>query len=526
MNTQVLVSILKADYQERTRRAGFRLTLCLALMLGYSVNSGQILIKLGVYRGVYNSAWVGSLMALVITFFLGLVGFFLVKDTIERDERSGVGQILATTALTRPQYLFGKWLSSVAILTTLIAILAAAAVFMQLIYREVPQLQLWALIAPFLFIAFPMMTLVAALAVFFEAVRWLKGGFGNLVYFFLFSFLLVAGLFFPWLGWIDVIGMRLISTHMRAAAAALPGYDGSFTLAMISGNPLQTFVWSGVEWTAPIILQRLLWIGASVGVVLLAGLFFNRFDPFRRSNPRRAFLASSGDQAKAEAPAPAGENIVPRLSPLAGPVRFRYNLAGLVWWESALLVKGLKWYVLAGMAAVWLAGALTPTEALRKLGFMLAAIGPVLLWSSLGEREIRHHAEELIYQSAYASFRPFISSWVAGVLFTALVLSGSLLGRLIYSTALMLLPWAISVLFIPTLALCLGVWSRSGKAFQVVYPILWWLGPFNPENGLPILDYLGIHTQAPVNVFPIFMLAFVCLLLLLAWIGRRRQLLR
>jgi ABC-type transport system involved in multi-copper enzyme maturation permease subunit len=111
------------------------------------------LIKLGDYRGVYNSAWVGSLMAIVITFFLGLIGFFLVKNTIERDERTGVGQIIATTSLTRPQYLLGKWLSNFAVLTTLVAILAFAAIFMQLIHGEDAQVQPWPLIAPFLFIA-------------------------------------------------------------------------------------------------------------------------------------------------------------------------------------------------------------------------------------------------------------------------------------------------------------------------------------------------------------------------------------
>ncbi len=123
------------------------------MYIGYAVNTGQILIKLGDYRGVYNSAWVGSLMAIVITFFLGLIGFFLVKNTIERDERTGVGQIIATTSLTRPQYLLGKWLSNFAVLTTLVAILAFAAIFMQLIHGEDAQVQPWPLIAPFLFIA-------------------------------------------------------------------------------------------------------------------------------------------------------------------------------------------------------------------------------------------------------------------------------------------------------------------------------------------------------------------------------------
>ena len=104
------------------------------------------------------------MMALVITFFLGIFGFYLVKNTIQRDEQTGVGQIIATTALTRPQYLMGKWLSNFAVLASLVLTLALAAILMQLIQREDATIQLWALVAPFLFVALPMMALVAALA--------------------------------------------------------------------------------------------------------------------------------------------------------------------------------------------------------------------------------------------------------------------------------------------------------------------------------------------------------------------------
>ena len=116
-------------------------------------------------------------MALVITFFLGIAGFYLVKNTIERDERTGVGQIIATTPLTRSQYLLGKWLSNFAVLASLVGVLALAAILMQVIQREDAQIQLWALLAPFLFIALPMMALISAFAVFFRNGALVKGWF-------------------------------------------------------------------------------------------------------------------------------------------------------------------------------------------------------------------------------------------------------------------------------------------------------------------------------------------------------------
>ncbi len=522
----LLFSMLKADFLERTRRTSFLVTLCLVIYLGYAVNAGQILIKLDTYRGIYNSAWVGSLMALVITFFLGITGFYLVKNTIERDRNTGVGQIIATTPLTRPQYLLGKWLSNFAVLGTLVAILILAAILMQIINREDAQIQLWALIAPFLFVALPMMALVAAFAVFFESLPWLSGGFGNLIYFFVFMALSMAGIFLTQMPWFDVTGISLIGSSMKAAAKAVfPDYQNSFTLSMISEQALQTFVWQGVKWSTGLIVERLLWLVVSVGIVLLGTPFFNRFDPSQTIiAKRKRKQAENASSLEIEDRQPV-ELKTARLSPLANHNHFHYNFLRLVWLECLLLVKGLKWYWLAGMAVLWIGSVAAPDESMRKYWFMLVGIWPVLVWSGMGIREVRYQAEQLIYQSAHPLGRLLLSAWLAGVLITAVAASGVLLGRLLAADDLALLPWLLSVLFIPTLALSLGIWARSSKLFEVVYPILWYLGPFNRESGLVILDYLGVHAQAPVNSAPLLFAGLLLLLLLLAWIGRRRQIL-
>jgi hypothetical protein len=524
MNTwRVLFPMLKADFLERTRRSSFLVTICLIIYLGYAVNTGQILIKLDTYRGIYNSAWVGSLMALVITFFLGITGFYLVKNTIERDEKTGVGQIIATTPLTRVQYLLGKWLSNFAVLASLVGVLALAAIFMQVIQHEDAGVQLWALLAPFLFIALPMMALISALAVFFETVPWLKGGFGNMVYFGVFMALFIGAIYLTKLPWLDVTGISLVGPNMKAAAEmAFPDYKGSFVLSMASDKPSQSFVWTGINWTVGLIFQRLLLLVASMGVVLFGSLFFNRFDPNRCSFPKRKHAESI---AVEEDPAiqTAAQAAQDQLTPLEKNTRFHFNFLRLVWLECLLMVKGLKWYWLVGMAVLWIGSITSPSESMRSYWFIVVGIWPVLVWSKMGEREVRYQAEQLIYQAAYPQVRLLFSAWLAGVLITAVAASGVLLGRFLAGQPVGILPWSLSVVFIPTLALTLGILSRSGKLFEVVYPILWYLGPFNRENGLVILDYLGIHAQAPVNVSPLWFAGFLAILLLLAFIGRRRQ---
>ena len=69
-----MLQIILADFKERTRRYSYLITLGFVLFFGYLVNTGKYAIKLGEYRGEYNSAWVGSLMAMGTTTMLLFAG--------------------------------------------------------------------------------------------------------------------------------------------------------------------------------------------------------------------------------------------------------------------------------------------------------------------------------------------------------------------------------------------------------------------------------------------------------------------
>ena len=181
---RVIYHLARADFLERVRRYSFLIMLGLVVFLGYQTGIGNMTLELGQYRGEYNSAWVGAMMSLIATFFLGWFGFYLVKGSVARDRETGVGQIMATTPLTRPLYAFGKWISNFLVLMTMVSVLALAGIAIQFIQRESTGIDLSTFIAPFLFVVLPVMALVAAFAVLFEMIPFLAGGFGNLVYFF------------------------------------------------------------------------------------------------------------------------------------------------------------------------------------------------------------------------------------------------------------------------------------------------------------------------------------------------------
>jgi hypothetical protein len=71
--------------------------------------------------------------------------------------------------------------------------------------------------------------------------------------------------------------------------------------------------------------------------------------------------------------------------------------------------------------------------------------------------------------------------------------------------------------FIPSLALASGVWSGGNKLFEVLYVLIWYLGPL---NRMPQLDYIGTTGESRPHSFILVSLAFLAL----AVVGRNRQL--
>ena len=220
MNARMVWHLLRADFLERVRRYSFLVTLVATVWLGYLVGTGKLGVWIGDARGAFNSAWIATVMALVINSFLSLAGFYVVKNAVDRDRQTGVGQILATTRLSKPLYTLGKALSNLAVLGAMLAVLFVATIMIQLVAGEDRRIDLLQIALPFLLLALPMMALVAAVAVLFETVPGLRGGFGNVVWFFAWTFLIGSG---ELVGQFDPLGLGVVKRSLESAAEAAFG---------------------------------------------------------------------------------------------------------------------------------------------------------------------------------------------------------------------------------------------------------------------------------------------------------------
>jgi len=266
MNTlRVLYHLMRADFFERARRYSFLITLGLTIFAAYIYlppsDANYQTLGLGGYRGVYNSAWVGGAVSVLCSALSSLPAFYLVKNAVDRDEQTRVGQIIATTPLSKPLYTLGKAFSNFVFLSVMVGVIALAAGAMQLIRAEVFHIDLWALFSPFIFFVLPAMAVIAALAILFETITFLRGTFGNAVYAILWLVLLiVSAASMPSPQRItepanDLWGIQIIvSSRLNDTAIAFPDYQGSLAIGAVTLQaPLQTFTWDGIHWTSKII---------------------------------------------------------------------------------------------------------------------------------------------------------------------------------------------------------------------------------------------------------------------------------
>jgi hypothetical protein len=197
--------------------------------------------------------------------------------------------------------------------------------------------------------------------------------------------------------------------------------------------------------------------------------------------------------------------------------------------ELRLALKGRRWWWWAVLAALNVAGLAVPetlgpdapAPGATVVAYLLAAawFWPITVWSALGCRERRRDTRQIVFSVPRPVGCQLSAAWLSGVCVAALAGAGFGLRRLVTGQWAALAAWGAGALFVPSLALALGVWSGSRRTFEIAYTFLWYLGPINRVSAL---DYMGGTPEAVAGGVWRITLAASAVLLGLAFLGRRR----
>jgi hypothetical protein len=194
----------------------------------------------------------------------------------------------------------------------------------------------------------------------------------------------------------------------------------------------------------------------------------------------------------------------------------QFSFINLLNTELKLLLNEPRWWWFAVAVVLVIACGITPPSFARSFLLPIAWVWPIMLWSGMGNRDIKHNVQQMTFSAAFPLRRQLPAQWLAGFMVTFGMGFGAFLSMSMGGDGQGLLAFLSAAIFIPSLALASGVWSNSNKLFEVLYIFIWYFGPINHLLGL---DYIGTQGSGSPEVF----IPLSVLLVTLAIFGRSRQ---
>ncbi|MFD3157068.1 ABC transporter permease [Haloimpatiens sp. FM7330] len=488
-------NICIADFRERTRSYNFLILLGLVIFGSFfiipsSTNSGENLYLLigQDYRPVYNSAFIGTAASFLSIIILSLFGFYVINNSIKRDRETRVGEIIASSPVSKNVYILGKLFSNFLVLFTILAINSLVIIIIYLLRGQEP-INLGKLLAPSIMFGIPALLFIASIAVLFETIGFLKGTIGNIVYFFLWCAIVsLEGTASENanISTLDLFGIKAINQNLANISNIKTGDLG---LNWVYCNPTikKTVLFEGINWQFDIFIQRIIIIIAALLIALLASAFFDRFTSTSKKKQKISKKKHHVENDVYTKNVSAPSMSISKLT----SVPYNFNGLNLINVELKLLFKNFNLWLILLEVGLNIACILAPIQIVQGYLFPIVWLLPIAVWSSMGNREIRHNTDEILFSSENFGYRQLPACLAAGTIVSFITGSGFFIRLLISGNLQSILPFAAGAVFIPSLAIALGVLSNSSKLFEIMYLVIWYLGPMNHIKFLNFAEILN-----------------------------------
>jgi hypothetical protein len=472
-----LLAVLQADLRARLRRPGVAVLLVAsavsAVLMIPDPRPGQGLLQVAGARALYTSPTLAFATAMLLALVLSFFGFSVAGHALGRDLRSRVGTIVAASPVTDLEYLAGKLLGSIALLTVVGAGFMVACMAMQVVRGEGP-LEPLTYLAHYAVLGLPCIAWVAVLSLLFECTSGLSGRLGDVAYFFVWAASFLCG-FEGWrpggpklLRVFDYMGFGFVVRQVEAIVGT-----SQFTIGYAPGDPTKPPIhFPGLSFPPDALAARAASLVAPLVLFPLALVLFRRFDPAR---------TRVGGRGRFALPAWLGRLVARLVRPLLTPLA---RLAP----DVALTFRARPLLAVAALAFAAVSLGLPAADV--RVGLLPVVFALVSL--ALADHATRERGAGLLgVVYAAPGRREHFAEWkLAGALGVALVIGGVPALRLLPAEPGAGVSALVGLGFLAAASVAAGIASGTPKTFMALALALWYLA-LSSKGQQPALDYGG-----------------------------------
>ncbi|MFC3034726.1 hypothetical protein ACFOEE_19660 [Pseudoalteromonas fenneropenaei] len=470
------------------------LILLLLLSLGFYPlpEDGYVTFRVSGIIGAYNSVWMAIIYSMMTSMLVALFGFYFIKGAISLDRKRNLGVLLAHTSMSNTEYILQKTLASWMVLTTLCGTTLLTTMLLNVFVYDQYSFELGIYIKLFVVVLLPSLFVCAAFASLFDSHPRLASSLGNVVYFFLFAGILSS------LGGSQPGFVEISAQINEAILAAYPNTTGSgVSIGVLVDSPenlkaLGSILIKDLSFNSGLLSESALVLLFGFAVFALAVVVFDRF----KHVPKKSIKKDNRTLVSAR--------LFDRLRALYP----NSPLVRLFITELSLLTRAIPKFLWLAMLILNLSiVALLQNDTAKLLMGLLCLLNLNML-GKLGIREDKAQLGLLLNHCTVSETHRRYTQIMTAVL----IMIGTQLGSVVWVWVQYGLLNAISLIIGCTvwvlLSFVIGPWFKQRHPFDLVFLIIWYLGPM---NGFEAMDFLAIHQE--ISIYGIGLLCCMVALL-------------
>lgn len=466
MKPYIIYQVMKADMLERVRRSSFLVMCIFAMFLAFfSVPDVEaplvsICMEPGIFSQGSNPSWISIAIALCGGVLFPMIGFSFCKNNISMDRDIGLLYSLQSMNMKKGNYVIGKFLSNLFMLTVIWLFVMLGAVFMLPFRFPNQPLSVYDFISPFIGI-YPGIVFASAFAVLLESVPFISSKVGNAVgltvlfVMFLVNYS-VGGYDNLLLRAFDYGSYRWVMDSINDAVIPVIGCEVRETGILVPGGMFadskggQELLFHGLLWSRQYLVDKIILIAISMALILSAAILLETSE-----KKKKASYGSTQEKG--------------RMGRKAAYCTNQFIL------ECRLLLKSLSKSCLVINAGLWIYSIFASLQYVQGYLWFIMLICSVTLFSQMGCREHENNLTEYFMTIKFSLVRQTVYSYLWGTV-VLLMLSGPVVIRCFMEQKLLCaFCYIIFSFFVPALACFLGEYSKSRRAFETVYLLICFL---------------------------------------------------